>query len=109
MLGTIQFHSKLRAMSVEIDNTVSNAVLSAESHRIFLQKTIPEQLFFLCLVFPKILRIALQCGVSFQGITLQKFSRFLMIEHSRPHSSSDPLTRATFPPGEGFFMFASLR
>ena len=27
----------------------------------------------------------------------------------RPHSSSDPLTRATFPPGEGFGVRSDLK
>ena len=37
----------------------------------------------------------------------QPFIRTVMLcklSDFRPHSSSDPLTRATFPPGEGFWV-----
>ena len=109
MLETIQLHSQSCAMAIKIHDVISNGILPAKLQRILSEKCIPEEPFFLRLIFPQALGIPFQCRISFQYVTLQQVSTFPLTKHCRPHSSSvrkigseEPIFLTASPRGKRF-------
>lgn len=53
VLGAIQFHCQFGCVAIKIHNVIPDDILPTKAQRIFPEEMIPEQSFFLGLVFPE--------------------------------------------------------
>ena len=75
MLRTVQLHHKLRLVTIEIDNIITNDILSAKLEWISSQKLIPQQALFFGLALSQRLGILFQVLVPFHTIPSQRECR----------------------------------
>ena len=97
MLRTIQFYNQLCLVAKEINDIISDNILTAELMRIFSQKSVPQDMFFFSWIFTQLLRQCFYILIAFHRLYLSNESTYLTIDIAVPHPTS--LALGHLPPG----------